>query len=132
MAGGGIVLEQVESAAFFDAINNRKYPGMYMIVTGRVQLRPGTVLLSSAGMNPASNNSGFVNEQYTRLANATAVEADPQKSKQLYMQINDLLLDEAFTLALSARSPRLLARSTVHDLAFTLHDGYDWTGVWLD
>jgi peptide/nickel transport system substrate-binding protein len=125
-------IKQVESAAFFDAINNRKYPGMYMIVTGRVQLQPGTVLLSSAGLNPVTNNSGFKSEQYTRLANATAAETDPAKARELYQQINSLLLDEAFTLALAARSPRLLVKSNVHDLGYTLHDGYDWTGVWLD
>src|SRR5262249_1675072 len=121
----------LESAAFFDAINNRKYAGMYMIVTGRVQLQPGTVLLSSAGLNPVVNNSGFKSDQYTQLANATAVETDAQKARKLFRQINDLLLDESFTLALSARSPRLLASSSLHGLGFTLHDGYDWTNVWL-
>jgi peptide/nickel transport system substrate-binding protein len=129
--GVKLTIKQLESAAFFDAIDNRKYAGMYMIVTGRVQLQPGTVLLSSAGLNPVVNNSGFKNDQYTQLANATAVETDAQKARQLFRQINDLLLDESFTLALSARSPRLLASRTLHGLGFTLHDGYDWTNLWL-
>src|SRR5581483_5471510 len=62
--GVKLSIRQVESAAFFDSINNRKYPGMYMIVTGRAQLQPGTVLGSSAGTNPVTNNSGFKDDKY--------------------------------------------------------------------
>jgi peptide/nickel transport system substrate-binding protein len=129
--GVALAIKRVESAAFFDAINNRKYAGMYMIVTGRTQLQPGSVLFG-AGLNPNVNNSGFKSDRYTQLVSATAAETDSRRAKQIFSELNDLLLDEAFCLALSARSPRLLVRNSVHDLGFTLHDGYDWTSVTVD
>ena len=59
-------IKQIESAAFFDSINNRKYPGMYAITVSRAQLEPPNVLITS-GMNPDVNNSGFKNDTYTQL-----------------------------------------------------------------
>ena len=83
-------------------------------------------------MNPDVNNSGFKNDLYTQLVKSSATEADLQKRKQLYTQINDLLLDEAFSLALSSAQPRMLARAGVHGVGYTLHEGFDWTNVWID
>jgi hypothetical protein len=50
----------------------------------------------------------------------------------LYTRINDLLLDEAFSLALSSAQPRMLARAGVHGVGYTLHEGFDWTNVWIE
>jgi len=89
-------------------------------------------VLITSGMNPDVNNSGFKNDLYTQLVKSSATEADLQKRKQLYTQINDLLLDEAFSLALSSAQPRMLARAGVHGVGYTLHEGFDWTNVWID
>jgi peptide/nickel transport system substrate-binding protein len=124
-------IKQTESAAFFDAINNRKYPGMYAITVSRAQLEPPNVLITS-GMNPDVNNSGFKNDVYTQLVKSSATEPDLPKRKQLYTRINDLLLDEAFSLALSSAQPRMLARAGVHGVGYTLHEGFDWTNVWIE
>ncbi len=124
-------IRKVESAAFFEEINSRKFPGMYAISTGRSQLQPGTLILSTGGLNPGGNNSGFKSDRYTELANAMAVETDAAKAKQIYSQLNDLLLDEAFCLALSSRSSRFLAKSNLHDVGYFLHDGFDWRNAWL-
>jgi peptide/nickel transport system substrate-binding protein len=123
-------IKRIESAAFFDSINNRKYPGMYAITVSRAQLEPPNVLITS-GMNPDVNNSGFKNDAYTQLVKSSATEPDLQKRKQLYTQINDLLLDEAFSLALSSAQPRMLAHAGVHGVGYSLHEGFDWTNVWI-
>ncbi len=129
--GVRLSIKQVDSANFFASINNRTYPGMYAITSGRANLAPGTAIFSTQGFNPDSNNEGFASDTYSQLANGLATETDPQKQKQLYSQMNDLLLDQAFNLAVASASPRLLMKSTVHGVGYTMHEGFAWTETWI-
>jgi peptide/nickel transport system substrate-binding protein len=124
-------IKQADSAAFFDAINNRAYPGMYAITTARANLAPGITILSTQGFNPDQNNEGFTSDAYRQLATAMATETDPQKQKQVYSQMNELLVDEAFAVAIASASPRMLLTSNVQGLDYTMHEGFVWTNVWL-
>jgi peptide/nickel transport system substrate-binding protein len=99
--GVTLTIRQVESATFFDAINNRTYPGMFAITSARADLAPGITILSTQGFNPDMNNEGFASDAYSQLAAAMATETDPAKQKQIYMQMNALLLDEAFAVAIA-------------------------------
>jgi peptide/nickel transport system substrate-binding protein len=129
--GVTLTINQVDSAAFFDAINKRTYPGMYAITSARAQLAPGITFLSTATFNADQNNEGFSSDAYTQLARATTTETDPQRQKQVYSQMNDLLLDEAFASAIAAAPPRMLLKSNVQGLGYTMHEGFEWTHVWL-
>ena len=97
----------------------------------RAQLAPGITFSSTATFNSEQNNDGFSSETYSQLARATATETDPQKLKQVYTQMNDLLLDEAFATAVASAPPRMLLKSNVQGLGYTMHEGFDWTNVWL-
>jgi len=44
-------IKQADSAAFFDAINTRTYPGMYPITSARAQLAPGITFSSTQSFN---------------------------------------------------------------------------------
>jgi peptide/nickel transport system substrate-binding protein len=129
--GVTLTIKQVESAAFFDAINKQTYAGMYAITSARAQLAPGITFFSTATFNSDQNNEGFSSDAYTQLARATTTETDPQKLKQVYMQMNDLLLDEAFAAAIASAPPRMLLKSNVQGLGYTMHEGFNWTDVWL-
>jgi peptide/nickel transport system substrate-binding protein len=129
--GVTLTIKQVESAAFFDAINNRKYPGVFAITSARANLAPGITILATQGFNPDMNNEGFASEAYNQLAQAMATETDPVKQKQLYSKMNDLLLDEAFSVAIASASPRMLLKANVQGLDYTMHEGFVWTNVWL-
>jgi peptide/nickel transport system substrate-binding protein len=129
--GVNLTIKQVESAAFFDAINKRTYPGMYAITSARADLAPGITILSTQGFNPDQNNEGFASEEYSKLAQAIATETDAAKQKQLYVQMNDLLVDEAFAVAIAAASPRMLLKANVQGLDYTMHEGFVWTNVWI-
>ena len=98
---------------------------------GYAQLAPGITFSSTATFNSDQNNEGFSSDAYTQLARATATETDPQKLKQVYTQMNDLLLDEAFASAIASAPPRVLLKSNVQGLGYTMHEGFDWTNVWL-
>jgi ABC-type transport system substrate-binding protein len=129
--GVTLTIKQVESAAFFDAINKRTYTGMYAVTSARAQLAPGITFSSTATFNSEQNNEGFSSDAYTQLAQATATETDPQRLKQVYTQMNDLLLDEAFASAIASAPPRMLLKNNVQGLGYTMHEGFDWTNVWL-
>lgn len=129
--GVTLSIKQAQSAAFFDAINNRTYPGMFAITSARANLAPGITILSTQGFNPDVNNEGFSSETYSALASAMSTETDAEKQKQLYTQMSDLLLDEAFAVALAFAPPRMLLKANVQGLGYTMHEGFVWTNVWL-
>jgi hypothetical protein len=78
------------------------------------------------------NNEGFKSDPYTRLITTAGSEADLSKRKQIYSQINDLLLDECFASVISQFRPKLAMRAAVHDVGPTLHEGFSYTDTWLE
>ena len=129
--GVTLSIKQIESAAFFSAINNRTYPGMFAITSARANLAPGITVLSTQGYNADLNNEGFASEAYSQVTQAISTETDAAKQKQLYTRLNELLVDEAFAVALASASPRMLLKSNVQGLDYTMHEGFVWTNVWL-
>jgi ABC-type transport system substrate-binding protein len=95
-------------------------------------LLPGTMLSSSQVWDPVNNNSGFKTEQYTQLIGAAGTEPDPAKQKQIYTQINDLLLDESFAMFVSSAPPTMLTREAVRDVLPVSIGGFSFTHAWLD
>jgi ABC-type transport system substrate-binding protein len=88
------------------------------------------MLLTGGATNPANNNSGYSSDLYTQLTSAAATETDPQKQTQIYSQLNDLLLDAAFNTALASATPHMLLRGNFQGVGYTMHEGFDWSGVW--
>jgi peptide/nickel transport system substrate-binding protein len=129
--GVTLSIKQTESAAFFSAINNRTYPGMFAITSARANLAPGITVLSTQGFNPDLNNEGFSSAAYSAITSAISTETDAQKQKELYAQLNTLLVDEAFAVALAFASPRMLLKNNVQGLGYTMHEGFVWTNVWM-
>jgi peptide/nickel transport system substrate-binding protein len=94
-------------------------------------LEPSTGLLSSKNFNPQSNSAGFRNERYAQLINAASLEPNADKRRQLYSQINDILLDEAFLLCLATNPTIVVAGTRVNGLRFDAHEGIVPAGLWL-
>jgi peptide/nickel transport system substrate-binding protein len=134
LASIGITLniKAMDSATWLDQVNNRKYNGIYWSNAARTNLLPGTMLSSSRATDPLNNNSGFRSDAYTRLVSAATSETDPAKQKQIYNQINDLLLDEVFFMAMSPAPPTLLARSVVRGITASSLGGFGFTEAWLE
>jgi ABC-type transport system substrate-binding protein len=65
------------------------------------------------------------------LATAATVETDQAKLKQLYTQINDLMLDESFSIPLAWRPPTNVTRSAVHATNQQL-GGWWYRDVWIE
>ena len=70
-------------------------------------------------------------DDYVNLINQAGSEPDAAKRRQLYVALNDLFLDESFSMILVEFRPQLLTRSNVNDVGHTLHEAFSYTNTWL-
>src|SRR5262249_13635831 len=129
----GITLNvrSLELATWVDEAVNHKYKGLYLSNAPYAQLEPSSSLSNGRATDPNSNNSQFDNADYKQLVSTAAAEPDAGKRKALYAQINALLLDESFIMALAGGPPTLALRSNVRGIEPSAHDGFYYQGAWL-
>jgi peptide/nickel transport system substrate-binding protein len=133
LASLGITLnvKRVDLTNWLDEVNNRKYAGLYVTINTLAQMEPVTMLTQGRAYDPTGNNSGYKDDHYAQLISAAQTEPDPQKRKQLYAQLNDIILDEAFSMTLVSSPPRIAYRAALHDVGYTLHEAFSYTNAWL-
>jgi peptide/nickel transport system substrate-binding protein len=124
-------LRNIEFAILADTMNNLKYTMAYDAVFRYGEFEPSTGMTTSAQYNYEKNFAGFKNDQYTQMVTAMQVEADPNKRKMLYTQLNDLLLDECFSMPLASNPPVIAASAKVHDVGWNAHDQLVHDALWL-
>lgn len=125
-------IKVLDSAAWLDQVNNRKYVGCYWSPASYGQLSPGTTFGGTKAWDPNNNNEGFKSDVYGQLVALAGAEVDPAKQKQIYSQLNDVVLDESF-VAPVASSPQIMMTTTkVHGLSPTYHASFLFTEAWLD
>jgi ABC-type transport system substrate-binding protein len=70
------------------------------------------------------------------LVNSAAAETDPAKRKQLYSQINDVILDQCFTLTVCSLLQTSISRNNLHVPPRAPSGGgsggLKWAERWLD
>jgi peptide/nickel transport system substrate-binding protein len=122
----------VDAATWLDQANNVKYTGMWASGDNYSNLHPGSLFAVSPGWRVFPNNDGFKDPRWAELVNSVNTESDPTKQKQLYSEINDYVLDQCFTYAVSNNPVWWITSSRFHGLVPTLHQGFLWTNAWLD
>ena len=123
-------IKQTDLSSWVNTVVGHTYQGIYSTAFGTAQLFPGTLLTGSA-YNPAGNNEAFQSDQYTQLVNAIGSEPDAGKRKQLYSQVNDMLIDEAFVWPIATAPFRIGATARLQGLEFLLHDAVSFTNAWF-
>jgi peptide/nickel transport system substrate-binding protein len=123
-------IKQTDLASWVSTVIGHTYQGIYSTAFGTAQLFPATLLTGSA-YNPAGNNEAFQSDQYTQLVNNLGTETDATKRAQLYSQINDLLIDEAFVWPIATAPFRIGAAARLQGLEFLLHDAVSFTNAWF-
>jgi peptide/nickel transport system substrate-binding protein len=125
---------KLDQAAWLDQVNNRKYHGFWASTMAIGTGEPVSGLSLGRATDPNSNNEGYKNDTYTQLISSAASDPDTTRRKALYAQINDIILEDSFTMVVTTYPPKMVASSKVHDLVtpdsipsfFWLND------VWLD
>ncbi len=123
---------KLDQAAWTLQANSHQYNGMYNGVSSNLHLSPAWFLNQSSPLKPIGNNEGFQDDRYTQLVSQATTEVDQTSLKQVYSQINDLLLDESFVMYISPYPTLMTTRAAVHDMTPNLHGGWTFTDAWLE
>jgi peptide/nickel transport system substrate-binding protein len=109
------------------------YAGLAIGTPGGFAGQDASSGLQTGAYGIANQFGNFKDATYTQLVQAAAAEVDAARRKQLYGQINDVLLDQSFTMNVSSLLTLAIATSKVHGL----HRGPTGGGlilqdVWMD
>jgi ABC-type transport system substrate-binding protein len=124
-------LKGVERAAYNDLTSKFQY-GMLMSTSGFANLDPTTLPLVSRYWDPNNNIAGMNdNAAYKRTLAAAAVESDASKRKTLLSSLNDLVLDESFSLAISPSKHTVALRTNVNGFRSFINEAVDYANIFL-
>jgi peptide/nickel transport system substrate-binding protein len=129
-----LTLKPQDTAAYLDLVNNWKYQGFWLGGGSFAQLDPATSFTKSRALSVTGNSSAFtapVNAAAVDLVSRATTEPDPAKRKQLYADLNNMLLDEVYIINMSPTTNRLITTSKVQGVVPTLHSAQKWWEVWL-
>ena len=132
--GVTLTLKPQDQASYLDVVNNWRYQGFWLGGGSFAQLDPATAFTKSRAMSVTGNSSAFsapVNAAAVELVGRATTEPDSTKRKQLYSDLNDMLLDEVYIICMSPTADRLITTSKVHGVAPTLHSAQRWWETWL-
>jgi peptide/nickel transport system substrate-binding protein len=127
-------LKPQDVAAYLDVVNNWKYNGFWLGGGSFAQLDPATAITKSRALSVTGNSSAFTspaNEAAVALLGRATTEPDPSKRKQIYSDLNDMLLDEVYIVCTSPQTEKLITTAKVHGVSPTLHSAQRWWEAWL-
>jgi peptide/nickel transport system substrate-binding protein len=124
-------VKPLEHSVFLDQVTNLKYTGVYWSAASMGHLTPGTLFSTSGGLRPENNNSGFKDANYAKLVADATSETDASQIAQTNAQLNDVFLDESFSIVVSTAPPTALAHSNVHSVTPNYHGSFSFTDTWL-
>ena len=129
-----LTLKPQDSAAYLDVVNNWRYQGFWLGGGSFAQLDPATAFTKSRALSPTGNSSAFTtpaNSAAVELVSRATTEPDPTKRQQLYVDLNNMLLDEAYIYVMSPTQNRLMTTAKVQGVSPTLHSAQKWWEVWF-
>src|SRR5579864_6230951 len=118
-------IQNVEPAVWVDTLINKKpdYTGLWGGSDQIAQLAPSTLFQLSPGWRLDNNHSAFKDDMWTSLVNSTLSETDATKQKDLYVRLNDYILDQSFTVPIATYPYTILMHSNVKGVEYQLHNG---------
>jgi peptide/nickel transport system substrate-binding protein len=93
---------------------------------------PATLFNSMSGYRLEDNRTNFSPPTYRELVTSAAGLADPEERQEIYLELAEYMLDQAFALVVSFRFNLFGLRPSVHDFAYHLDDDMDLTRTWLE
>lgn len=130
--GAKVTLKPLEGPVWMDQVNNQKYKGLTQSSSAYANIESSSLFTLSRHWNySGANTTGFKSDKYTQLVTAANVETDAAKRKQLYSQINDLILDESFVMVLAPGAPSVAVRGNVNGVRWSMHESRVYADMWL-
>ena len=112
----GVTLNIVpmDNATWVNTAVKAAYHGAAIGQPGGFGGQDATSGLQTGAFGAANAFTNFQNDSYTQLVRAAGSEIDPAKRKQVYSQINDIILDQSFTMNVSSFLAVSVATAKVH------------------
>jgi peptide/nickel transport system substrate-binding protein len=124
-------IKAMDTATWLAQVNGVQYNGLYVSGDSLGNYSPATPLGASPAWSPAKNNSGYKSDQWTQLVEAVGTETDAAKQKQLYAQVNDFMIDQAWSIVFAERAVIWLARSAIKNVNPTGRQSFLWDETWI-
>ena len=124
-------IQSMDTATWLAQVNGVQYNGLYVSGDSLGNYQPATPLGASPAWSPSKNNSGFKTDEWTNLVNAVGTETDAAKQKQLYAQVNDYMIDQAWSIVFAERAVIWLVRGAIQNMVPTGRQSYLWKQVWI-
>jgi peptide/nickel transport system substrate-binding protein len=128
--GAKINARAMETAALQDLFGRVAYKGISLRFSGFAGTDPATLFTIGSYFRLNTNASGFKNDRYEQLVKAAGADADPAKRKQIFSDLNDLLLEESFNAVISSQTVSVVTTAAVNGLAHSMHEAVIWTDAW--
>jgi peptide/nickel transport system substrate-binding protein len=112
----GVTLNIVpmDNATWVNTAVKAQYKGMAIGQPGGFGGQDATSGIQTGAFGAANAFTNFKDDTYTELVKSAGSEIDPAKRRQLYSQINDLILDQCFTMNVSSYLAVSVATAKVH------------------
>ncbi|HEX8966649.1 MAG TPA: ABC transporter substrate-binding protein [Chloroflexota bacterium] len=133
LANIGVTLniKPVERAVYNDLAAKFQY-GVLMSSSGFANFDPATLPLLSRYWDPNNNLAGMNdNAEYRQLVNAVSTEADATKRKAVLSQLNDVILDQSFSIPVATAKHVTVVRSNVNGFRWRASEAVDYSAIWL-
>jgi ABC-type transport system substrate-binding protein len=139
----------LELAAWIDKVNADPpdFNGMWSLNSGRANLGSpvnhfilqvtwskdiNKDLPEYKGRPVGNNNTGYWSQEYADLIDALVVESDPEKAKEMYSQLNDLILEDSWLGMLAPKPPRQVMQENVRGVRdFGVREGFEIRDAWI-
>lgn len=122
----------MELSPYLDYLRNLKYPGVTLGLTGFAAVQPASLFVGAYYTTSSVSITGYTSDRYTQLIAGMASEPDDARRKELYSQMNDLLLDESVTMVMGPNAMRVASRANVQGVRWRINEVRTWEEMWLD
>lgn len=133
--GINVTLHPVDFPTQFDLGNRRAYSGLLLSVGSSAQLAEATSVLTRSRFfspDPKTSFTGLDNPMYRQLINTAAAEPDLSRRRDLYGQIEDIILDESASMTVSLYPQTALASGKVRGLSFDFRPSLTYASAWFE
>ncbi|MBV9582581.1 MAG: ABC transporter substrate-binding protein [Chloroflexi bacterium] len=131
--GVNATLQPLDNATWTDAAVKAAYQGLAVGHPGGFGAQDATSGLQTGAFGVANTFTNFSSPEYTQTVQAAAAEIDPTARRQLYSKINDIILDNCFTMPLCSLLQVSLSTAKVHGIVRDRSGGgLTLTSTWME
>jgi ABC-type transport system substrate-binding protein len=131
--GINATIQPLDNATWTDSAVKATYKGLAVGHPGGFGAQDATSGLQTGAFGIANTFTNFNDPEYTQTVQAAAAEVDADKRKQLYSKINDIILDNCFTMPLCSLLQVSLSSSKVHGIVRERSGGgLSLTRTWME